>query len=284
LNTYWVLENIKENNSFYNKLDILLLLSSTYLWKKHHPTFTTNLSVDKLTYELLLNINAIQLWDKVEILPKNKFIDKSVFWASSKLEKLRFVKGPSIIMDHDFLVYRNLEKYFKNIPFFAYEENGEHYYDTSWNKFINNAKHIINRPRPYAINCCFCYYPDSSFVNHYAGLSLELMEFFTKQKVPNSRFLIFAEQLLLKHLLDLNKIKYDTLLNERWNAKEKLYEPNDKGHMTHQDSSLTYRHYWMDKPLIKKNEKGFSLEGEVTILNNILAKSNVDLKYVNNAL
>lgn len=284
MKAYWVLENIKGHSSFYNKLDILLLISSVRLWKKHHPNIPACLSIDKLTYELLHTTNSIYLWDEVDILPKNSFIDKAVFWASAKLEKLRYVKGPSIIMDHDFLVYQNISKYFKEKPFFAYEENGENYYDTSWNQYINNAKHIINRPKPYAINCCFSYYPDSSFVNHYANLSLELMEFFTKEKVPNSRFLIFAEQLLLKHLLDANKIDYDTLLNQRWNAKGKFYETNDKGHVSFEQSNLIYRHYWMDKPLIKKNEKGFSLEGEVTILNNILKGTEVNLDYINNAL
>jgi len=131
LNTYWVYENIKERNSFYNKLDTLLLLSSVYLWKKHHPNFTTNLTVDKLTYEYLHNINSTYLWDNVEILPKNDSVNKSIFWASAKLEKLRYVKGPSIIMDHDFLVYKSFEKYLNNKPFFAHEENGDNYYDTA---------------------------------------------------------------------------------------------------------------------------------------------------------
>ena len=84
MNTYWVYENIKEQSSFYNKLDTLLLLSSVYLWKKHHPNFTTNLTVDKLTYDYLHNINATYLWDKVEILPKNTFINKSIMSFCNK--------------------------------------------------------------------------------------------------------------------------------------------------------------------------------------------------------
>ena len=36
----WVLENVKQEDSFYNKLRILLLLASTSLWKKYHPTHT----------------------------------------------------------------------------------------------------------------------------------------------------------------------------------------------------------------------------------------------------
>jgi hypothetical protein len=110
------------------------------------------------------------------------------------------------------------------------------------------------------------------------------MEFFTKEKVPNSRFLIFAEQLLLKHLLDKNNIEYDTLLNQRWNAKGKFYESNDKGHISFEESNLIYRHYWMDKPLIKNNQNGFNLKGEISILYNILSKTEVNLDYIKNAL
>ena len=110
------------------------------------------------------------------------------------------------------------------------------------------------------------------------------MEKFTQLKVPNSRFLVFAEQLLLKHMLDFHNVNYDTLLNEKWNAKGKYYQPSDKGHISFQDSSLVYRHYWMDKPLIKKNAEGFNLQGEIAILNNILSKTEVNLEYINNAL
>jgi hypothetical protein len=85
-------------------------------------------------------------------------------------------------------------------------------------------------------------------------------------------------------LLDYHNIEYDTLLNERWNAKGKYYELNDKGHMTYMDSSTTYRHYWMDKPLIKDSKEGFSFDGEITILYNILSKTEVDLEYIKNAL
>lgn len=280
MNTYWVFENIREDSSFYTELDTLLLLSSAHLWKKHHPSFTTILCADKLTLDHLDKINGLSLFDKVELLPKNSFIDKNVFWASSKLEKLRFVDGPSIIMDHDFLVYTNIEKYLNKNLFFAHEEDGSNYYDTTWNPFIKEIEHIVRRPKPHAINCCFSYFPDSKFANHYAKTSLELMYKFTELKVPNSRFLIFAEQLLLKHLIDHFDLKYDTLLNEKWHARDKIYVPNNKGHMSFDESNTIYRHYWMDKPLIKESKKGFDLTKEITILYNILRKTQVNLDAV----
>lgn len=272
MNTYWVYENIRKQSSFYNQLDVLLLLSSASLWKKHHPSFYCILYADSMTIDLLEEMNATRLWDKVKKLPSNNFIDKNIFWASSKLEVLRFIKGPSIIMDHDFLVYKNLEEYLTNKPFFAYEEDGDGYYDTSWNPIINKVKDIVSRPKPHAINCCFCYYPDDSFTNFYAEQSLKLMEFFTKEKVPNSKYLIFAEQLLLKYLLDFHNIEYDTLLNEKWNAKNNIYELSDKGHISFYESNMVYRHYWMDKPKIKQSKDGYNLTEEITILKNILSK------------
>lgn len=282
MNTYWVYENIKEDHSFYNKLDILLLLCSGFLWKKHHPTHTTHLTADKLTLEYLDSFNGLSIFDKVDKIPKNKHVNKSVFWASSKVEKLRYINGPSIVMDHDFLVFKSFEKYLNQDPFFCHEENGTGYYDTAWNPFVQSINDLISRPKPHAINCCFLYLPNSDFANSYSKISIELMERFTKLKAPNSRFLVFAEQLVLKHLLDYHKIEYNTLLNEKWNAKGKFYEPSDRGYMTFDSSQTTYRHYWMDKPFIKQSLKGFDFNQEITILTNILKKSKVNLIELNN--
>ena len=129
------------------------------------------------------------------------------------------------------------------------------------------------------------YFPNPKLVNSYAKLSLDIMtELTNSKKALTSKYLIFAEQLLLKHLLDFHNIEYDTLLNEKWNAKGKYYEQSDKGHMSFVESNTTYRHYWMDKPLIRKNKEGFNLEGEITILLNILKRTEVNLDYINNAL
>lgn len=281
MTTYWVYENIRKQYSFYNKLDVLLLLCSGYLWKKNHPNHNTILYCDSLTKELLLNLNCTEIWDSILILPENKFIDKNIFWASSKLERLREVTGPCILMDHDFLVYKNLDEYLNTTPIFAHDENGEQYYPTTFDPYIKKVQNIIARPKPYAINCSFTYFPDYKFANYYAETSLNLMVEFTKLKVPSSKYLIFAEQLLLKHLLSYHNIQYDTLLNEQWNAKGRYYEPNNKGIMSYQESQTVFRHYWMDKPSIKESKEGYDLEKEIRILKNILSPmSTLKLKVI----
>jgi hypothetical protein len=67
MKTIWVLENVKRNLTFYNKLQILLLISSLSLWKKYHPTHNTFFYCDGLTYKIFKELGILELWDHVEI-------------------------------------------------------------------------------------------------------------------------------------------------------------------------------------------------------------------------
>lgn len=278
MNTYWVYENIRKQVSYYTKLDILLLFSSATLWKKNHPTFTNILHVDQITYDYIKKCNALNIWDKVEIIPENKFIDKNVFWASAKLQTLRYVNGPSIIMDHDFLVYTNLDSHLQDKIIVAVEENGDKYYPTAYDEFMRAVKHKLKRPKLRAINCSFLYFPNHEFVNEYAKRSLELMDEFTKLKAPNSRYLIVAEQMLLKHMLDENNIEYDSLMKAEWNCHEKVYTQYNKGIYDLEICDTKFRHYWMDKNKIKESKEGFNYQEEIRILKNILS-TNSDINF-----
>ena len=282
MNTYWVYENIKKQWSFYNKLDVLLLLCSTVLWKRHHPTHTTFLFCDELTFKLLTDLNAVGLWDNIELISENPNINKEVFWAASKVSQLKTIKKPTILLDHDLLVYKPLEKYFKELPLFAHEENGERYYPTQYDDNIKKVSDIIGRPKPHAINCSFLYFPDPEFANLYASKSLEIMERFTEYKVPNSKYLIFAEQLTLKALLDSEGITYNTLIKESWNCKDLIFEPKEEGIFSYEESLKYFRHYWMDKSKIKNSKDGFVFEEEIHILYNILTPfKDLNLNYLN---
>lgn len=270
MNTYWVYENITKQSSFYNKLDVLLLLCSSVLWKKHHPTFTTFLFCDELTLELLIKLNATELWDNIKLIEENTKINKQIFWAASKVEQLKHIQEPTILLDHDLLVFRSLEEYIKETPLFAHDENGEMYYPTSHDKIIAQTEDIISRPKPLAVNCSFVYFPSPSFANLYANTSIKLMERFTELEAPNSKYLIYAEQLTLKSLLDRESIEYNTLINEKWHCKELKFEPNNKGIFSFEESQRYFRHYWLDKSKIKKSTEGFSFTEEIRILYNIL--------------
>jgi hypothetical protein len=105
-------------------------------------------------------------------------------------------------------------------------------------------------------------------------MSIQLMEEFTSLNVPDSNYLLYAEQLLLKHLLDIKGIEYETLVDEIWMVKEGVFEEEktDRGIIPFEEQDLWFKHYWMDKSFIKENKEGFSLKNEVQELKNILAK------------
>lgn len=273
----WVWENIREHKSFYNELDTHLLIASALLWKRNNDTSTNRiLYCDKMTRSYLNGIGALgqEIWDEVRLLPKNKAIDKSVFWASSKLEVIRYIDRPTLIMDHDFLVYKPLIHHLNTKPVFCFEEDGSNYYPTRFDPLIRSLNHLINTPNTKAINCCFNYFPDPKFANSYAKLSLQIMEEMTNSNARlTSKYLIFAEQLVLKYALDLHDIEYDTLLQAIHISKDNTFSKTNNGFFPLEGSYKQFRHYWKDKPKIKDSKEGYDLNEEITILKNILKGS-----------
>ena len=270
MKTLWVLENIKGKKSFYNKFDFLMMFASVVQWKKHHPDFHCVLYADKMTLEVITNLGARNLWDETQVLKTNKSINKRVFWAASKLQALRFLEEPTIIMDNDFVVYTSFKKFLHQKVIVSHIEDGLNYYITPTDHFVKQVKHLINRYKQEAVNCSFVYFPDYKFMQYYAKTSLELMQELSRLKAPNSKYLILAEQLLLKHLMDLNEIKYIPLLDKIYNCLTNVYTNHTKGLIKTNDQNLFFRHYWMDKPRIKENKKGFSLEEESNNLMNVI--------------
>ena len=103
----WVLENVKQEDSFYNKLRILLLLASTSLWKKYHPTHTLVLYCDNLTLDTLSTLGIFHLWNDIRPLNSTINIRKSDFWSTCKTEIISKTKIPICIVDHDFLIFKS---------------------------------------------------------------------------------------------------------------------------------------------------------------------------------
>ena len=287
----WVLENIKGDKSFYNEFDTLLLFSSTLLFKQHHHrTFNGTsyideyvLYCDKLTKEYIESIpHAKLLWDDIRLLPQNKFVDKGIFWASSKLEVLRTFKKPCVVIDHDFLSYKRLPIAIQPECLFAHIEKGHGYYPSSYDPFVRSISDLVNRPGTDAINCCFNYFDDPKVANAYAKLSLEVMNRFTELKVPNSKYLIFAEQLILKHFLDYHNINYKTLINGWWVPSEQKWEsaePKTVGYIPLEEVGVHFRHYWMEKKALKEDKNKDDYLKEITILRNIVGgKSKIDFQ------
>ena len=257
-----------------------MLFASVKLWKKNHPEDTCVLYADSMTEGVIKDLSADYLWDEIRPLGDNKFIDKNIFWASSKLQALRYIEEPVTILDTDFLAYKPLNNLLRGNITVAHDENGIGYYPGPLDPYIRQVRHLVNRPNHRSVNCCFVHIPDPTFTQYYAKNSLLLMEEFTKLRVPSSNYLVFAEQLYLKHLFDIHNIKYDTLLNQIWHCNDgHFYDNKKEGLLPKGEEHLYYRHYWMEKTMVRESAGGYVYEEEIKQLINILGKSTkVDIK------
>lgn len=275
----WVLENIEKNKSFYSKFNILLLLASVHLWKKNHPEDTCALYADDMTIDLLDRLKVISFWDLIRPLPSPRNINKAVFWASAKLQVLTEVDEPVILMDNDTLVYKPLKPYLDlNKHYVCNFELGKGYYPTAIDPYVQKLSY---KPRwkTESVNVSFLNLPDPTFTRDYAKKSLDMMEEFTALSVPNSQYLIFAEQLLLKHLFVKNEIEHKSIISTYWDCQKQAWSHNHPDGLFKypQESNKIFFHYGPLKGKIINNLEIFNYNEECKKLENCINFPNLDL-------
>jgi len=283
LKVVWVYENIQKSLDFYGKLDLLLLLSSVSLWKRHHREDTCILYCDEMSYDILDKLKVIEFWDQIKPIPNPRRINKGVFWASSKLQVLADIHDPIIIMDHDTHVYKPLKPLLDlNKVYVTNLELGQNFYPTSTDPYV---KKLSYKPRwqTDSVNVSFLNLPDPSFTREYANLSLQLMEEFTEIKAPNPQYLIFSEQLLLKHLLLDNNIDHSSIISTYWDCKKWDWgNDHDNGLWNIDESYKFFKHYGPLKGVIKDSREGENYEGELIHLKNCIKMPHIDLSSIKN--
>ena len=108
-----------------------------------------------------------------------------------------------------------------------------------------------------------------------------MMEDFTKMGAPNSQYLIFAEQLLLRHLLDRENIPYKSLLSMYWDCdKWDWGKEHSKGIWGPSEYLLYYHHYGPLKTYVSNDSEWYKKEMEM--LFNCINIKGLDLSSVNN--
>ena len=45
-----------------------MMFASVIQWKKHNPSYITELHIDELTYKTFNKLGVLELWDNIEIL------------------------------------------------------------------------------------------------------------------------------------------------------------------------------------------------------------------------
>lgn len=274
----WVLDNVEGNKSFYSRLYILILIASIRLWKKFYPNDNCVLYCDELTRDTLDTIKVLHLWDSIELYKPTRNINRKIFWAAAKLEVLSMQTEPCIIVDNDFHLYCPIKDYLDPNKFYVHNiEEGKGYYPSYVDPYVRKLSYKPRWPVE-SVNVSFLQLPDPKFTMEYAFGSLKLMEEFTAMDVPNSQYLIFAEQLFLRHMFKERNIDFTSLVGTYWDCNAWEWgEEHDRGIWSIYESELYVKHYGPLKRWIVHDKADQNYEREVLHLLNCINIPNLDL-------
>jgi hypothetical protein len=252
----WVLENIKESNDFYDELTIVMLIASICSWKRHNITFD-ELHCDSKTLEKLKEFNILHLWDNVDtsIVDSISSINKTIFWASSKVRVLLAQTECVSLVDTDFISYAPIYTIGAEYPvIYSHDEDGLQWYCGVEDPYIKKIKGLpswlIHTPNQSALNVCYLSFNDIKLQQEYAKYSVKAMEELSLYNVPDGVHMVWAEQKILKQIIINKQIECKTLIKnifscESKNFKEDLF--NYSGEWTYTESLSKYYHIGFDK-------------------------------------
>ena len=220
MTTVWVFDELGKP---LHKRDLVMLLASAKLWSIHCPQDTRILFYGGSLGYLLENLGIPKVFNKVislSTLPKFN-VDSSVFWSYPKLRVLSQVREPVTIVDHDFITFCNLREYLDPTKIcYSYTEDARQYYPNNLDSLVRQLSYRTRWP-DFSANVSFLQLPDPEFTQFYAGTSLQIMEELSNLKAPNAKYLIFAEQMVLKHLIQDQE--YQCLLKEIYECRSESF-------------------------------------------------------------
>lgn len=290
----WVLENVKGDKSFYSKLELLILVASICLWRKHHPNHNTTMYCDEMTNKVLSQLGVISLWHQVKHLSYPEKINREVFWSSCKSKVISKTKVPLIVVDHDFLIYTNIDEHLNDEVIFTYNEQANTWYPKENNKANKSLSNPIEYVNDLAANVSLLYLPDPQFAREYAKQTLQNHVELTAMYIDDlsANYMILSEQLMLKQWLSKREIPHKSLCKNIWDCNDVKYTLNqvDNGIWNHTEVSRYCKHYGVDKTRFKENQQGFDYENEIDFLYRCIKSSKLvdieklqeNIKVINN--
>lgn len=290
MRTIWVLENIKKDFNFYQRFNILNLISSVSLWKKFHPNDHLELYCDKMTYDLLAYMDVLNLWNSVYGDNfKDIKINKSVFWAASKIEILNTIQEPVTIIDNDWLPFQNFdtERSLSDVVY-SYDENGIDYYLTERHEFVTSLKNTkLFTMTHEAANVSFLSFNNTEILKKYTDLSIQLMKEWSDMKIKDNRLIIYAEQKILKQLLIKENVSHRPLVKNIWLCKADDWSKNlsENGFWLNTELWNKFKHYGPTKRKYKDNKPGYDYNKELEFMyNSINSTRLIDIDMLKNKI
>lgn len=208
---------------------------SALCWRKFNGSIT--LCCDSVSAEYYRRIGFEALWDSVEVnVPDDlEGVNPLMFWAAGKLFALRQVSAPVVMLDTDFIAWKEIS--FGREIIAAHRENISDDIYPPVSSF-NAGNHILP---PFSetvlpLNTAFLYVPDEDFKEFYTSQAIAFM----KSAADSDDFLknmVFAEQRMAAMCADYTGTPVRTLLD-----KDNLFFPQD-----------SYTHLWGAKQAMRDN-------------------------------
>lgn len=267
----WVLENVKKDRSFYNELQILLLISSVTLWRKHHGAHTLFLYCDSLTYDVFSELDIFKLWDHVEIFSYPEKINREIFWSSPKTKIISETSEPLVVVDHDFLIFTNIDEHLGDHILYSYDERSDNWYPTANDIYSKRLSTPIEFIVPYAANVSLFYLPDPEFARRYGSQVLINHQEFTSMNVQHmsANHMILSEQYMLRQWIEAERLPHKCLSKNIWDCHRLWYmagSETQNGIWSIKESMLYYKHYGAEERRILNREPGYDYDQTISFL------------------
>lgn len=266
----WVLENVKKSISFYSKLQIWMIVASVSLWKKYHPNHKTVFYCDVMSHEILFTLGLLGMWDEVRSLSYLEKINREIFWSSPKTKIISETEIPLLVIDHDFLIFKNIDEYLKDEVLYSYDERADNWYPSKNDVFNKRLSNPIPWNINLAANVSLFYLPDPKFAQRYGKQTLQNHEELTAMNNPliTTNHMIMSEQFMLKQWLVIENIPHNCLSKNLWDCKTVNFynQINDRGIWDLKESLLYYKHYGAEETRIREKTSTTSYENVVSFL------------------
>ena len=270
METIWVLENVKKDPSFYNRLQIWLLTASVSLWRRYHPQHQTVFYADDITLKYLSDFNIFHLWHEVRPLSYPEKINREIFWSSPKTKIISETKIPLLLVDHDFLIFRNIDEHLADKLIYSYDERSDNWYPPMNDVYSGRLTTPINRVNNLAANVSFFYLPDPIFAKRYGRQVLKNHEEFTAMNSPyiTTNHMILSEQLMLKQWLCSENIPHQCLSKNLWDCRETAFynELAESGIWDLAEAKRSYKHYGVEEGRIREKRAGYNYNETIAFL------------------
>ena len=158
--------------------ELLTMILSALMWRKNNGPVT--MYGDSRAIDFIGEKGIADIWDgglKEIHVPGS--VPPRVFWAAGKLYALKLVDMPSVMVDMDLIVWKNVSGYIDGADVCAIHREGLYpdvYPDKSF--FNMNDSYSFDSDWDWdepAVNTCMLYIRDNEFKNYYVDKAVDFM-------------------------------------------------------------------------------------------------------------